>query len=135
MRLLTDEEFDNEFTTIPVPGSGDGADTWDLEDIKEHLPGVGAEHIWSMVDGDEGGTYLSGGYRAVNVFGYMVTKEPHDFDTEVELCSSEEEHYLHFEADHPDEEIFEIAVKLWKERKDDELNELYYDHMENTACG
>jgi hypothetical protein len=112
-----------------------GSDTWDIEDIRELLPGVEAEHIWSMVDGDEGGTYLSGGYRVVNVFAYMVTKEKHDFETDVELCSSEEEHYLHFEADHHDEPIFQIVLQLWKEKKFDALDEMYYDHMETTACG
>lgn len=39
----------------------------------EHTLDQPTHHVWSLVDGDDGGTYAIAGYHVVNVFGYAVT--------------------------------------------------------------
>lgn len=39
--------------------------------------------VWTMVEGDEGGLYLTNGYHVVNRFGFFITEVEHDGE---EVC-------------------------------------------------
>jgi hypothetical protein len=86
MRHLTEEQFDAEFTLMhdhPLQT---------VDEIEKELgKSIDASHIWTSVDGDEGGTYMLAGVHWVNAWGFNVTEQPHDFDIEVELESAEDE--------------------------------------------
>lgn len=89
MKFLSEEEFEEAFTTIPAP---DGSEVWQtVEDIQAAHAGVTADRVWTWIDGDEGGTYLIAGVHWVNAYGFSLTEQPHDFDIEVEFESAEEQ--------------------------------------------
>jgi hypothetical protein len=37
-------------------------------------------YIWTIVDGDNGNIYLTPGYKYVNRIGYIICKNPHQFE-------------------------------------------------------
>jgi hypothetical protein len=39
-------------------------------------------HVWTLVDGDNGLAYALAGYHVVNAFGYVVTTQPWQTETE-----------------------------------------------------
>lgn len=45
--------------------------------------GIPERHVWSLVDGDDDGTYATPGYHVVNVFGYCVTRVPWTSSVEI----------------------------------------------------
>jgi hypothetical protein len=97
MRELTEDEFNKEFTLIPIPAEGDtktqsnqDSQVWEMNQIQDLLPGVEANHIWSWADGEDGGEYLIAGVHHVNVYGFAVTQEIHDFHIQVEMDSERE---------------------------------------------
>lgn len=79
-KSLTEEEFDDKFTII--------LQSDDFHAIKQY----GANHVWTIMEGDDSNLYLSPGFRVVNKIGYVVTVECHDFKyDEVVWCIFEEE--------------------------------------------
>ena len=88
MREIDEYAFDQEFDLVPVPEEAEnnaGSDIWEMDQIQDLLPGVEAQHIWSWMDGEDGGDFLVAGVHHVNVYGFAVTKQTHDFDTTVEM--------------------------------------------------
>lgn len=125
MREITEAEFDKEFTSVEIPEEGNtktqhnaGSMVWEIDQIQDLLPGVEANHIWSWTDGDNGGTYLVAGVHHVNVYGFRVTKESHNFDIEVVIETPEDEHNRHFVENHS------------RMKEPYPSGEKYYDHME-----
>jgi hypothetical protein len=87
MKQITEDEFDQSYTLVDNPN--DGSQTWEMEELKAE--GIPADRIWSLMDGDEGGTYMVAGVHWVNVYAFSVTEESHDFDIQVEIESPEDE--------------------------------------------
>jgi hypothetical protein len=86
MRTITEEQFEKEFHSLldHVPDN--------IDDLERDLGrSSDANHLWTYVDGDEGGQYLIAGVHWVNAWGFAVTENPHDFDVEVEIESAEDE--------------------------------------------
>lgn len=75
MTQLSQEEFEDQFTVI---------DSADGETIRDDHNGVAADskHLWTIVDGDDGGMYALSGVHYVNRIGYIVTEEAWGEDTE-----------------------------------------------------
>jgi hypothetical protein len=50
-------------------------------------------HVWTYMDGDNGGTYLVSGRHFVNRIGYIVTAEPVPDDEiiQIEICEPDDE--------------------------------------------
>ena len=68
--LISEDDFDNIWEPQINP-FGNATDAYDWE--YKHLANVPLHQVWSLVDGDDGGTYAIPGYHVVNVFGYVVT--------------------------------------------------------------
>ena len=57
-----------------------------IEDAKKHT-GLSEEHIWSVVEFDEGdGLSYGPSHHYVNLIGYTVTEEKHDGETYYEYA-------------------------------------------------
>lgn len=54
---------------------------------------VDPRHVWTYMDGDDGGTYLVSGRSFINRIGYIVTAKPWDEDDiiEVKVIEADEE--------------------------------------------
>jgi hypothetical protein len=50
-------------------------------------------HVWTYMDGDDGGTYLVSGRHYVNRIGYIITAVPvpDDYLIEIQMCEPDEE--------------------------------------------
>lgn len=70
---LTYHTFINVFT--PLEDSS-GRDLFEWEDIKD-FP---ANHVWTVVQGDDGGLYAIPGFHVANRVNYMVTLKPWEHD-------------------------------------------------------
>lgn len=85
-RTLTDDEWDAAYGGSIA--SSDGSHVW------EDAPADGevlAEHVWSLVDSDDGTLYLLPGHHDVNLVGYVVSGLPYDgADVEAVWWESEE---------------------------------------------
>ena len=54
-----------------------------LETFGEELEKVLAappENVWTLIDGDDGNTYIVNGYHHVNRINYIITEEPFEGD-------------------------------------------------------
>ena len=71
--FISETEFDNDYRPMLAP-SGNSA--WEYDELK----GYPTERVWSLVDGDDGNGYAIAGYHVVNVFGYVVTEQPWQFE-------------------------------------------------------
>ncbi|WP_046867058.1 hypothetical protein [Microvirga massiliensis] len=66
----TFEQFEKRFGTVDVPDA-DGLILWDK------LPeGVNSALVWTVVDGDDGRTYLEPGFHRVNRVGNAIAEHP-----------------------------------------------------------
>lgn len=74
MKILTEDEFDAQFTVIP---DGDG------ETIRPTSDGIDPDsrQLWTILDGDEA-LYASSGLHFVNRIGYLLTVEDWTEETE-----------------------------------------------------
>lgn len=84
MKELTEDEFSDQFTVIDGP---------DGESIRDNHKGIepDSKHLWTILDVD-GSLYAASGLHFVNRFGYLVTEEAWDEETEaVWHAASEEE--------------------------------------------
>tara|TARA_R100001163_G_C5007712_1_gene154667 strand:+ start:224 stop:520 length:297 start_codon:yes stop_codon:yes gene_type:complete len=78
------DEWEKKYEPIPLPNQEDYYlfDTHnedDLKFIKEFEKNNSVLNIWTVVDGDNGELYIDSGWRRVNRFGYMITKNPREF--------------------------------------------------------
>ncbi len=88
---LTEEEFDNKFTTIKnhfdqnASWNGCGFETYGQE--IEFVINQNSKQIWTVVDGYENSCFLLSGYHLVNRIYHILTKEsvPENMDYEIEL--------------------------------------------------
>lgn len=69
--FLNEDQFEDTYTVIQSP---DGSDIWGHADMEEGS--IPAERVWSVLDSNDGSTYVCPGFRIVNVYGYMVTEKP-----------------------------------------------------------
>jgi hypothetical protein len=46
----------------------------DLEAVRRHQP----NHIWTLIQADDGDLWIVSGYHLVNRLGYFVTRQPHE---------------------------------------------------------
>lgn len=77
VREITDDEFDEIFGEIRAPGG----DYFTRDTIAPFL----TDHfrrVWSVVEGDGGGLYLSPGVAVVNQLGFLVTEREWESGTE-----------------------------------------------------
>lgn len=48
------------------------------------------DHVVTLVEGDDGGTYLTAGFHVVNRLNYMITTVPVPRDLDVLVCAADE---------------------------------------------
>ena len=66
---LTEEQYDERFAPIP---NAEGSDIWEHAETLTHP----IDHVWSVVEVDDGDLCAIPGYHVVNVIGYNVTTQP-----------------------------------------------------------
>jgi hypothetical protein len=66
MRSLT---FERRYVPLEAPS---GEPVWTHGETLTHP----LTHVWTLVDGERGGSYALAGYHVVNAFGYVVTTRP-----------------------------------------------------------
>lgn len=84
VETLTEEQMDERFGQwVPNPHDLNNS-VWEHEHvIAEKIP---TNRVWTLIDGDEGGTYALPGFHIVNAFGYVVTERPWETEAiEVEV--------------------------------------------------
>lgn len=97
MKLMTEDEFDEKFTTVtPLDENGYEDDT-----IRPTDEGLDKEskHLWTIVEGDNG-LYALTGWAKVNAIGYILTEEAWEEDIEAVWQT-------HSDDDDDDEELAE----------------------------
>ena len=86
LKILTEDEWFNTYKPIPNhldenASFNDGDQGYMFETYGDEVEFVKAQdsnRIWTYSDGEDGGTYISGGYHGVNRIGYFVTTVPYD---------------------------------------------------------
>jgi hypothetical protein len=87
MKTLTEDEFDNQFTTVPA---SDGDIVRPLDNDLD----LASTKLWTIVEGDDGSLVILSGRHFVNRIGYVITEEDWTEPTEA----------VWFPADDDDEE-------------------------------
>ena len=67
--------LDEKYTIMP----GTDGDCLEFKEVQ----GVDPHHVWTLVDGDEGGQYAVPGFHFVNRFGYARTAQGWTDENEV----------------------------------------------------
>lgn len=67
--IIPEDEFERRYE--PIPDSS-GNMVLDHADVK----GKPLEHVWTIVEGDNGNLYADPGFHVVNVVGYLFTVRP-----------------------------------------------------------
>ena len=84
-RILTYDEWADEFGTLSNPAhpEGDYFETYGPE--WEIVNATAPERVWTMVDGDDGELYVLHGFHWVNRIYYMLTERPGDFAVDYDI--------------------------------------------------
>lgn len=94
---MTIEEWEDKYQPmtnhINPEASWNGALYETYGEELEFMNKVDYRHVWTYVDGDDGGTYLVSGRCFVNRIGYIVTANKWDEDDmiEIQICEPDEE--------------------------------------------
>lgn len=83
---LTSDEWDDQYAPMNNPFEKDIDLFETYGDALEFINRMPAEHVWTQVDGDDGGVYIVNGRHFVNRIGYYFTARPHDPNSLVEVC-------------------------------------------------
>lgn len=75
---LSVEEWDNNYAPMMNPFEPDTDIFETYGDSLEFIMSVPEEHVWTQVDGDNGGIYIVNGRRFVNRVHYYFTARAHD---------------------------------------------------------
>ena len=81
------QELDDVYTIMQLPAPFnkmyDGEENGMIQNYRKHwnllqkaVNKIGAKHIWSIIEGDDGNLYATPGFQTVNWFGYVFTVEP-----------------------------------------------------------
>lgn len=79
--LIDEDKFYEEYKPIKNHLLPDGAPFGDcmfetFGEEFEHVRKQKAEHVWTIVEGDEDTTFISAGFHWVNRIGYIITEKP-----------------------------------------------------------
>jgi hypothetical protein len=81
VNTITDDRFYDEFKPVKnhlLPNGAPFSDCMfetygeELEYVRKQKP----EHIWTIMDGDDGNLFIGAGYHLVNRIGYLITEKP-----------------------------------------------------------
>jgi len=91
MLTMTYEEWAEVFRPLDNHFEGNGQQVFETYGEQlEFVRGLIDEHrVWTLSDGDDGGTYISDGYSFVNRIGYLVTEKPYDPDVRYSVLDTE----------------------------------------------
>lgn len=84
---ISEDDFFDVY--VPVPSTKAGGELLrDFDNVRD-LP---ACHVWTVVDGDDGGMYALAGFHVVNRVGYLLTERPwQDEQAEAVYWAAEDE--------------------------------------------
>lgn len=68
VRISEDEFFD---IYRPLPKDGNSAPLYEFDEVKDQ----DLHHVWTIVEGDDGGWYAQPGFHVVNKVGYTLTEK------------------------------------------------------------
>lgn len=68
-QTITEDDFFDNY--VPVEDASGGL-LRDFEEVRD-MPQC---HVWTVVDGDDGGLYALAGFHVVNRVGYLLTERP-----------------------------------------------------------
>lgn len=75
--LIGQDEFMVAFNPIEASANGDSmVQTYAKAQSLAKKSGLNNDHIWAIVEGDDGSLYASAGFHVVNVLGFVVTEKP-----------------------------------------------------------
>lgn len=90
---LTDEEWDAEYKPLRNhfnPSASEYDTEYQLFETYgqevQFVQNTDPAHVWTQVDGDDGGIYIVNGYASVNRIGYYITAKPHDTHKFISVC-------------------------------------------------
>lgn len=87
--ILTEDEADERYGAWLPNFWEEGNSVW--EHAQVIAAGIPTEHVWTLIDGDEGDALLPG-FHIVNRIGYIVTEHPWEHELiEVQLPGPDEE--------------------------------------------
>lgn len=72
--LIAEDDFFDQYVPVNTPGTG--PDSGEFYHEFEHVKGLDAHNVWTIVDGDDGGMYAIAGFHIVNKVSYVVTEKP-----------------------------------------------------------
>lgn len=84
--VLTDDQWDDLYVPMENPFQQGTRLFETYGDELEFIMSVPAEHVWTQLDGDDGGIYIVNGRHLVNRIGYYFTARPHDPNSVITLC-------------------------------------------------
>lgn len=87
---ITEDDFESKYRPRDAPSGGN---TWSHAEVRDQS----LEHVWTVVDGDDGDLYALAGFHVVNAVSYVVTEVPWPHE-----CSDAV--WAHFEIDEDEEE-------------------------------
>lgn len=96
MQHLTEDQFFEIYKPISKKDGTLVLEKYETLDVDLH-------NVWTLVDGDNGGSFAIPGYHLVNRFGYVITEERWDTD-EIEAVWQEPDE----EEDDEDDEDYEF---------------------------
>lgn len=73
---ISEEDFDEKFRPIQRPGDDNAAPLYEYHEVKDQQ----LEHVWSIIEGEDGGWYAQPGFHVVNMMGYTLTEIPWEHD-------------------------------------------------------
>jgi len=72
--VISEDDFFDKYRPVNTPGTP--ANSGEFYHEYEHVKGLDAQNVWTIVDGEDGGMYAIAGFHIVNKVSYVVTEVP-----------------------------------------------------------
>lgn len=80
---MTFEEWEEKYKPIPVAGS-EALFSDDYEELKD--PRRRENNLWTVIEGDDNGWYITNDFHFVNRVGYILTEIDFEGGRDIEIC-------------------------------------------------
>lgn len=91
---LTEDEFNDQYRPLPNPVNPNAP--WDIGDAHgclietygpewEFIRSFDRRRVWTILDTNDGNTFIASGLRWINRLGYLITEHPCPANTTIEV--------------------------------------------------
>lgn len=91
---LSEDQFNDQYRPLPNPVNPDAP--WDIGDAQgclietfgpewEFIKSFERRRVWTIIDNNDGGTFIVSGLRWVNRLGYLITENPWPAEALIEV--------------------------------------------------